>query len=124
MLGFTQPTNWQCLTYCLIERQEFDVYCVKLYNRFMVNENHKFNISWKWLGFFIIALIFLSVSIFFIMQADFLADNIKFLPDDPYIYWIFGWVLFVISFISFSVSSVNLVQKCVQYLKMKDYKKE
>ena len=103
---------------------KFDDYCEKLYNRFMTNEDHKFNISWKWLGFFILALIFLLVSIFFIMQADFLADNIKFLPDDPYIYWIFGWVLFVISFIAFSVSSVNLVQKCVQYLKMKDYKKE
>ena len=70
----------------------------------MTNENRKFNISWKWLGFFIIALIFLSISIFFIMQADFLADNIKFLPDDPYIYWIFGWILFVISFIAFSIS--------------------
>lgn len=90
----------------------------------MTNENYKFNISWNLLGFFILALIFLFVSIFFIMQADFLADNIMFFPDDPYIYWIFGWVLFVISFISFSVSSVNLVQKCVQYLKMKDYKKE
>ncbi|MBO5434836.1 hypothetical protein J6A31_03315 [bacterium] len=78
----------------------------------------------KWVLISFLSLVFLAVSIGFILESDFLADNIKFLPDDPYIYWIFGWVLFVISFISFSVSSVNLVQKCVQYLKMKDYKKE
>ncbi|MBR6722078.1 hypothetical protein IKL64_01330 [bacterium] len=78
----------------------------------------------KWVLISFLSLVLLAVSIGFILEADFLADNIKFLPDDPYIYWIFGWVLFVISFIAFSVSSVNLVQKCVQYLKMKDYKKE
>ena len=85
----------------------------------MTNENYKFNISWNLLGFFILALIFLFVSIFFIMQADFLADNIKFSPDDPYIYWIFGWILFVISFIAFSISAINLVQRCNHYFKNK-----
>ena len=72
-----------------------------------------------WILLSFLSIVFLSVSKVLILEADFFADNIKFLLDDPYIYWILGWILFVISFISFSVSGINLVQGCIQYIKNK-----
>ena len=74
-------------------------------------------VVWKWLGFSFLAIVIQFFAIFSIMQADFLADNIKFLLDDPYIYWISGWVLFVPALLLFSCSIVKFIKFLIQYFK-------
>ena len=81
--------------------------------------NRKFSfVVWKWLGFSFLALVIQFFAIFFIMQADFLADNIKFLLDDPYIYWISGWIMFVPALLFFAFSIVKFIQCLIQYFKI------
>ena len=86
----------------------------------MINLVKKIKISyyiWKWLSLSVLALAVQSVAVFFIMQADFLADNINLLLDDPYIYWILGWILFVPSLVFFAISFIKFFKLLLQYFK-------
>lgn len=88
-------------------------------SKFIISQN--FSGCRVWLSIFVVAILFLSIAILLINGADYFADNIKFLLDDPYIYWTSGWILFVVAFIAFSVSGINIVQKCLQYFKNKKF---
>ena len=71
----------------------------------------------KWFSISAISFILLDIAICFINDADYFADNIKFLLDDPYIYWISGWVLFIPALLLFSCSIVKFIKFLIQYFK-------
>lgn len=80
-----------------IDYSKYNVYCSR--NRFV--------------GFIFIALIFVILSVIFIMQADLFADmcSAKYCSNDPYFYWIFGWILFIIfGIFGFPVLIVKLLR--------------
>ena len=77
----------------------------------------------KWFSISAISFILLYIAISFINDADYFADNIKFLLDDPYIYWIGGWILFSIAILIFPFACVKFILGCVQYYNSNDFKK-
>lgn len=77
----------------------------------------------KWFSVFAVFFFLFYIAIEFIYEADFLADSITILPDDPYIYWIVGWILFVIAVLVFPFACVKFVIGCVQYYNSDEFKK-
>ena len=77
----------------------------------------------KWFSISAISFILLYLAISFINNADYFADHIKFLLDDPYIYWITGWILFAIAIVIFPFACVKFILGCVQYYNSDEFKK-
>lgn len=71
-----------------------------------------YNTRYSYLIIFLVALIFTVISVFFILEANSFARfcTVRFCSNDPYFYWIIGWILLLVfGFVGLPISVLTII---------------